>query len=172
MKPFETSRLRIRELAADADAAFMLEVLNEAAFIRNVGDRGVRAEAAASDYIRDRIAPSYQRFGFGMWLVEVRETREPIGICGLLKRDTLDDVDIGFSFFERFWSRGFAFEAASAVMEYGWKVAKLSRIVAITVPHNSSSIRLLEKLGMRFEKMVRLTPDAPEVMLFATAGKP
>lgn len=169
MKGVETDRLRIRELTADHNAAFVIEVLNEPAFIRNVGDRGVRTAADAADYIRERIAPSYERFGFGMWLVEVKATCEPVGICGLLKRETLEDVDLGFSFLERFWSQGFAFEAALAVMDYGWTVAKLSRIVAITVPHNPSSIRLLEKLGMRFEKMVQLTPDPPELMLFAAA---
>lgn len=167
MEPIETPRLRVRELISERDAAFLLEALNERAFIENVGDRGLRSEAAAADYIRERLAPSYGQFGFGMWLVELRETGEPIGLCGLLKRETLADVDVGFTFLERYRARGCAFEAASATMDYGWNVANLSRIVAITMPQNLSSQRLLGKLGLHFEAMVQLAPDAPEIMLFA-----
>ncbi len=163
----ETPRLRLRELQPERDAGFLLQVLNAPAFVRNVGDRGVRTEADASRYIRERIVASYKQFGFGMWLVELKETSDPIGICGLIKRDTLEDIDIGFSLLEGFWACGYAFEAARATMEYGWTVAKLSRVVAIVAPHNASSIRLLEKLGMRFERMTSVTPDGPELMLFA-----
>ena len=162
-----TARLLIRELTAEDDAAFLLEVLNDPAFVRNVGDRGVRTEADAAIYIRQRISSAYESFGFSMWRVELRTTGEPIGICGLLKRDSLEDVDIGFAFLEPYRSRGYAFEAASASLEFGWNTAKLPRIVAITAPHNTSSIRLLEKLGFRFERVVRLTAKSPEVMLFA-----
>ena len=172
MEPIETARLRLRELEPEKDAAFLLEALNDPAFVQNVGDRGLRTTAAAAEYIRERLAPSYRQFGFGMWLVELRETTEPIAICGLLKRETLVDVDIGFTFLERFRAKGYAFEAASAVMDYAWNVAKLSRIIAITAAHNASSKRLLEKLGLRFERMVRLTPDAPEIMLFAIERNP
>lgn len=169
MTLLETERLRLREME-EGDRAFLLEVLNEPAFVRNVGDRGVRTEAAAIDYLRERIAPSYSQNGFGLWLVELKESDEPIGMCGLLRRETLEDVDVGFSFLERYWSRGFAFEAAAATLDFGWGVAKLPRIVAITVAQNRSSVRLLEKLGLRFEKMIRLTPDDPELMLFAIAS--
>lgn len=160
----------MRELEPERDAASIVEVLNDPAFVRNVGDRGVRTNAEAAVYIRERIAPSYDRFGFGMWLVELVANAEPIGICGLLKRDALEDVDVGFSLLERYRGCGYAFEAASAAMTYGWEVARLSRIVAITVPHNSRSIALLEKLGMQFEKMVQLGPDTREVMLFAASA--
>ncbi|MDQ6624689.1 MAG: GNAT family N-acetyltransferase [Verrucomicrobiota bacterium] len=166
MKPIETARLRLREMSAERDASFVLEALNEPAFVRNVGDRGVRTETDAAEYIRARITAEYQRRVFGMWLVELRETAEAVGMCGLLKRDTLEDVDIGFTFLERFWSKGYAFEAASAVMAFGWTVAKLPRIIAITAPTNESSIRLLGKLGLRFSERCRVTPDAPEVNLF------
>jgi RimJ/RimL family protein N-acetyltransferase len=162
----ETARLRLREMNPERDASFVLEALNEAAFVRNVGDRGVRSEAEAAEYIRVRMAGDYERLGFGMWLVELRDTGEAVGMCGLLKRDTLEDVDIGFTFLERFWSKGYAFEAASAVMDFGWTAAKLPRIVAITAPDNTSSMRLLEKLGLRFVERRRLTPDAPEVNVF------
>ncbi len=167
----ETKRLRLREMD-DEDGPFFLLVLNEPAFVRNVGDRGVRSSAAAVDYLRERITPSYKKNGFGLWLVELKESGEPIGICGLIKRDALQDVDVGFSFLEQYWSRGFAFEAAAATLEYGWRVAKLPRIVAITTPQNVSSIRLLEKLGLRYEKRIQLPPETVEVMLFAIERPP
>jgi RimJ/RimL family protein N-acetyltransferase len=155
-------------MTASTDAAFMLQILNDAAFIRNVGDRGVRTEAEAANYLRERVLPSYERFGFGMWLVELRETGKAVGICGLIKRETLDDVDLGFSFAEEFRGQGLAYEASIAALDYGWKIVKLSRIVAITAPFNASSIRLLEKVGMRVEKKIKLEPNGPELMLFAT----
>jgi RimJ/RimL family protein N-acetyltransferase len=168
MTELETARLRLREMN-ETDAPFLLEVLNEPAFVRNVGDRGVRTLDDAVQYLRERVTASYEKFGFGSWLVEAKDTGEPLGICGLIKRDALEDVDLGFSFLERFWSRGFAYEAAKPVLDYGWRVAKLSRIVAIVAPHNAASIRLLEKLGFHFEKKVHLVPEGPELMLMAIA---
>ncbi|MBA3651858.1 MAG: GNAT family N-acetyltransferase [Chthoniobacterales bacterium] len=166
MTTLETTRLRLRPMV-EGDAAFLLEVLNEPAFIRNVGDRGVRTVADAAHYLRERITAQYERFGFGMWLVELNKTGEPVGICGLIKRDNLDEVDLGFSFLERFWSRGYALEAAAAALCAAWKVAKLSRLVAIVAPHNNASVRLLEKLGFRLENKIRLAPETEELLLFA-----
>ena len=167
MNTIETARLRLRPMV-ESDAAFLLEVLNEPAFIRNVGHRGVRTVPDAVTYMRERIITQYERHGFGMWLVELADTREPVGICGLIKRDSLKDIDLGFSFLERFWSRGFALEAARAALREGWEVLKLSRIVAIVAPHNDASIRLLSKLGFELEKKVRLAPEEQELLLLAT----
>jgi [ribosomal protein S5]-alanine N-acetyltransferase len=168
----ETARLRLREIS-DADANFMLELLNEPAFHQNIGDRGVRTVADASNYICERITSAYERYGFGMWLIELQGSGELVGTCGLIKRDVLEDVDLGFSFLERFWSRGYAIESAKAVIDYAWTVAKLSRVVAIVAPHNAPSIRLLQKLGFVCEQRIRLTSSDPELMLFAkTAPSP
>lgn len=162
-----TERLRLRPMQEE-DAAFLLEVLNEPAFIRNVGDRGVRTVPAAEQYLRERITAQYERYGFGMWLVELVATGEALGICGLIKRDNLEDIDLGFSFLERFWSRGYASEAAAAALRVGGESFQLSRIVAIVAPHNRASVRLLEKLGFRLEKKFRLTPETEELLLLAT----
>jgi RimJ/RimL family protein N-acetyltransferase len=164
--PIETARLRLRHLSAD-DAAFIVELLNEPAFIRNIGDRKVRADEDARAYIANGPAASYERHGFGLWAVDLKETGAPIGICGLLRRETLDDVDIGFAFLERYWSKGYAREAARVVLAYGRDVVGLKRVVAITVPDNAPSIHLLEKIGLRFERMVRLSDDDVELMLFS-----
>jgi RimJ/RimL family protein N-acetyltransferase len=165
----ETERLMLRRLAA-GDAAFILELLNEPAFLENIGDRGARTLADARRYIARGPVASYRKFGFGLYLVELKESGAPIGICGLLKRDWLKDVDIGFAFLQKFWWQGYARESAAAVMHYGWTTLRLKRIVAITKPTNQASITLLEKLGLRFEKIIT-QPDHPgENKLFAASA--
>jgi RimJ/RimL family protein N-acetyltransferase len=163
----ETDRLSLRQLSAD-DAEFIFALVNQPSFIENIGDRGVRTNADAVAYIQNGPVASYERFGFGLYLVELRESGTPIGICGLLKRDSLPDVDIGFAFLPEYWSRGYAGESAAAVMNHGRNVLGLGRIVAITAPENMGSIKLLEKIGFRFEGMMRLSGNEPEVRLFAS----
>jgi ribosomal-protein-alanine N-acetyltransferase len=149
------------------DAAFILELLNEPSFIQNIGDRKVRSLEDARSYIRNGPMASYERHGFGLYLMEMKATHEPMGMCGLIKRDTLEDVDIGYALLPRFWSQGYAVEAAQAMKDYARDVIGLKRLVAITDPANQSSIRVLEKIGFRFVKMVRLSADDIELKLFA-----
>lgn len=167
MNVLETDRLLLRRLTTD-DAGFILELLNEPSFIRFIGDKGVRTLDEAREYIRNGPVDSYQRHGFGLYLTALKEGVVPVGICGLLKRESLEDVDVGFAFLPRFWSRGYAFEAASAVTDYARSHLGLNRLVAITNPDNDASIRVLEKLGLRFERMVRLSEDSSEIKLFAS----
>ena len=162
----ETERLRLRKLALD-DADFILRLLNEPSFIQNIGDRGVRTIDDARSYILQGPVATYEKFGFGIWLVEMKDSGAPVGMCGLLKRDVLEDVDIGYAFLPEFWSRGYAIESASAVMSYAKEKLGLKRVVAVTNADNRSSIRLLAKIGFEYEKMVRLSEDAPEIKLFA-----
>lgn len=169
MKILETERLVLRRLTKD-DAAFILELLNEPAFLENIGDRGARTLADARRYIARGPMESYRKFGFGLYLVELKDSGAPIGICGLLKRDWLQDVDIGFAFLQKFWSRGFGRESAAAVMHHGWTTLHLKRIVAITTPTNQASITLLERLGMRFEKIITQPDHAGENKLFAASA--
>ncbi len=169
MKILETERLVLRRLALD-DAAFLLELLNEPAFLKNIGDRGARTLTDARRYIARGPVASYRKFGFGLYLVELKDSGAPIGICGLLKRDWLNDADIGFAFLRRYWSQGYARESAAAVMNYGWTTLRLKRIVAITKPTNQASIALLEKLGLRFEKIVTQPDHAGENKLFAASA--
>ena len=157
----------IRKLSTD-DAEFIVELLNQPSFLRYIGDKGVRDNVDAVQYIQTGPVASYERFGFGLYLVELKETGVPIGICGLLKRDSLPDVDVGFAFLPAYWSQGYALESAAAVMTYGREVLGLRRIVAITSPDNDASIRLLEKIGLRFEGMIKLSSDQSEVRLFGS----
>ncbi|MGA2697471.1 MAG: GNAT family N-acetyltransferase [Terriglobales bacterium] len=161
----ETDRLFLRQLTLD-DAAFILELVNEPAWLEFIGDKNVHSLADAREYIRNGPIEMYERLGFGLYLVELKQG-SAVGICGLIKRDGLDDVDIGFALLSHFSGQGYALEAAQAVLRYGKEVLGLNRIVAITKPANEKSITLLTKLGLQFEKKIRLAADAPEVVLFS-----
>lgn len=167
MRELETDRLRLRPMTF-GDADFIVALLNEPSFLRFIGDKGVRDRASACRYLEAGPLASYARFGFGLLCVELRPASVPIGICGLLKRDTLEDVDVGFAFLPGYWGLGYAREAASAVLAQGREEFGLKRIVAITSLDNEASIRLLGRLGFRFERATRLTPDAEEVKLFSS----
>jgi RimJ/RimL family protein N-acetyltransferase len=157
--------LLLRQFSAE-DAEFIFEQVNEPSFIQNIGDRGVRTLDDARAYISNGPVASYAKNGFGLFLVALKETGESIGMCGLIKRDTLIDVDIGYAFLPKFWGKGYAVEAARSVKAYAKDVIGLKRIVAITNPANESSIHVLEKIGLRFERMVRLSADDIELKLF------
>lgn len=162
-----TARLGLRELHR-GDAPFIVELLNDPAFIANIGDRGVRTTADAEAYIDRGPRASYAQHGFGLWLVELTDSAAPIGICGILQRDGLTDPDIGFAFLPEYRSRGYAFEAASAVRDLAREKLHLPRLLAIVSPGNASSIRLLERLGFTFERAIVMPGEAHEVKLFAS----
>jgi len=161
----ETQRLTLRELKA-GDAPFILELLNEKGFLEFIGDKGVRSLADARQYIAKGPVDSYRRHGFGVYLTSLREDGTPIGICGLVKRDALPDVDLGFAFLAQYWLRGYASEAAAAVLAHGKQVLGLKRIVAITALGNRGSMAVLQKIGLRLEGRIRLVEEGPELNLY------
>jgi RimJ/RimL family protein N-acetyltransferase len=167
----ETARLRLREIT-DADAPFILTLLNDPSFLRNIGDRGVRTLDDARAYIEKGPRASYALHGFGLWLVELRDDGSPLGICGLLKRDVLEDVDIGFAFLPEHQGKGYGFESAGTVLDYARRVRRLPRVVAIVSAGNDVSARLLEKLGLSFEGMVQPFPGEPPLRLFGVRFTP
>jgi RimJ/RimL family protein N-acetyltransferase len=166
LKVLETERLAMRWLTAE-DAGFILQLVNEPAWKLYIGDFAVRTLEEARGYIEKGPVAMYARHGFGLYLVELRETGVPIGICGLIKREALEDVDLGFAMLQEFRRKGYAYEASQAVMGYGRLAFQLTRMVAVLSRNNEPSTRLLEKLGFRFERLVRLKPEADEVSLFA-----
>ncbi len=151
----QTERLIIRELTL-ADAAFVLELLNDPGFHEYIGDRGIRDLAGAEKYLRDGPIASYAQHGHGLWRVELKKGSVPVGICGLLQRDTLPQPDIGFAFLARHTGRGYGYESAAAVLQYGRDVLKIPVILAVTAEENPASISLLQKLGFRFERMIQM----------------
>lgn len=161
----QTDRLLLRRLTP-GDAKFIRELVNEPSFIENIGDRNVRSEEDAVQYIQNGPMASYERHGYGLYKVELRQNSTPIGICGPLKRETLEYPDIGFAFLPSFWGKGYAIESAAAVMNYAREMLGLKNIAAITTPTNEPSIKLLEKLGFRFQSLKSLADDAPPIKLF------
>lgn len=166
MFALQTERLTLTELTKD-DAEFILELVNTPGWLQYIGDRGVKTIDDAVKYINNGPMQSYKEHGFGLWKMTRSEDKTPIGICGLIKRDTLDDVDIGFAMLPEFEKQGYAFEAAQASLLFGQNEKGVKKVVAITVEENERSIRLLEKLGLLFEKKIRLEGEEEELMLFS-----
>jgi len=165
-KVIETSRLSLSWLTTD-DAPFILELVNDPDWLRYIGDKGVHDLDDARAYIEKGPMDMYARVGFGLFRVDLKAGGTPIGMCGLIKRDTLPDVDIGFAFLPRFRANGFGREAAKATLDYGRDVVGLKRIIAITSPDNDASGRLLEAVGLRFERNFDISPDDRSVKLYA-----
>jgi [ribosomal protein S5]-alanine N-acetyltransferase len=163
----ETERLKLRHITVDDDA-FILKLLNDPDWLRFIGDRGVRTLADAHLYILEGPIASYQEFGYGLDIVELKDSGISMGVCGLINREGLEYVDIGFAFLPQFVGKGYAFEAASAVMLHGRKEWGINTIVAITSLDNDRSIKLLEKLGLQFQEIIKLTDDGPESKLFVS----
>lgn len=167
----QTDRLSLRELEP-TDAGFIHAVLNDADFLANVGDRGVRTLEDATAYIESGPRASYASSSFGLWAVVARDGGDLAGICGLLKRDALDAPDVGFAMLPAYRGRGYATEAAAATLAHGRDHLRLDRILAIVKPQNAGSIRVLEKLGMVRERVTRLSADGPELLVFADRPVP
>jgi RimJ/RimL family protein N-acetyltransferase len=166
LRILETERLAIRQMSTE-DAEFILGLLTQPSWLHFIGDRGVRTLDDARSYIVNGPIEMYARLGFGFYIVELKDAGLPIGICGLVKREYLDDADIGYALLPQYWDKGYAYEATSAVLAYGTEKLGLKRIVAITSSDNHRSARLLEKLGLRYERMVTSPDTGQEVRLFA-----
>jgi RimJ/RimL family protein N-acetyltransferase len=161
-----TQRLRIRELDADADAAFVCELLNTPKFIKYIGDRGVRSIDESREFIETRYRQSYRDHGYGLYVVEVVKDQLPVGICGFVRRATLPGPDLGFAFLPEYEGQGYGVESAAAVLEYGERHLGFKTVYAITTLDNQASIRLLEKLGFKFESLTS-SAEGEKLRLFA-----
>lgn len=167
MHVFDTDRLTLRWLEP-TDAGFMFELMNDPDWLQYIGDRGIRSPEDARRHIVEGPRAMCERLGFGLFLVALRDGGTPIGACGLLKRDWLDDVDIGFAFLPAFRGRGYAHEAAAAMVHHGRTALGLHRIAAIVSEGNVRSRRLLDILGFRFEQMVVPPGATAAIRLYAT----
>ena len=161
----ETDRLTLVELCTD-DWGFVLQLLNDPSYIANIRDSGVRTEAEARKYIQDTYQASYRKHGFGLLGMKLRSTGGLIGICGLVKRDAFDDPDLGFAVLPDAQSKGYTFEAATAVIIHAKTALKLPRLLAVIAEGNLRSIRLVERLGFRFSSKVRLVENGPDLNLY------
>ncbi|MDP2697697.1 GNAT family N-acetyltransferase [Thalassospira sp.] len=164
----ETDRTLLRHATLE-DAAFILELLNEPDWIKYIGDRNVHDLDAARGYITDKLIASYTQNGFGSYLITLRDSGTPIGLCGLVKRDSLDCPDIGFALSAAHGGKGYALEAATAVMAHARHDLGLARVVGFALPENHGSIRLLERLGLVFDRMIHIDGDRDACKLFVPA---
>ncbi|WP_299013991.1 GNAT family N-acetyltransferase [uncultured Photobacterium sp.] len=161
----ETKRLRIRHLT-EQDAAFALKLYNTAPFLRFVGDKSLTTEEQARKYLLDGPIKMYQTNGIGLYLVELKRCNSPIGICGLIKRDTLNDIDIGYGFLPDYFKQGYGYESARAVMTFGKNELELDKLVAITTSDNTNCIKLLSRLGLRFVQNIEEPKNQPALGLY------
>ncbi len=162
----ETERLTLRRFTLH-DSPFVMQLLNDPDWIRNIGDKGVRNEDDARAHMQKTYLAMYERTGYGPYLVETKAGNVPIGMCGLLKRESLDFADIGFAFLHEHRGHGYGLEAAEASLRYGQEILRLPRVVGITLPANTATIRLMEKIGLTFEKTFFMPNDAEELALYA-----
>ena len=163
--PLETDRLTFRQLTL-ADAPFIVELVNTPGWLRFIGERNIKTSEQAENYLENGPIASYAQNGFGLYGVELKSEKTLIGMCGLIKRETLPDPDIGFAFLPEFTGSGFAFEAADAVMSLATNTLKLLVVLAITLPENGPSRKLLEKIGLKFVRMTS-SPDKEDLMLYS-----
>lgn len=166
MTVIRTARLQLSPLDYE-DCEFVRELVNEPDFKRYIGDKQVETLEDARSYLRNGPIGSFEKHGFGMFLVSLLHGGEPLGMCGLLKREQFSAPDIGFAFLRRFWAQGYALESARAVMTFGIEQLKLARIIAIVDPDNIASVRLIEKLGLEFERKVRMEGDSSDIDLYS-----
>ena len=163
-KILETDRLLLRELT-EGDAAFMYELLNSDGWLKFIGDRNISSVQDAKNHLLNNYIKMYEDHGFGLWAVVRKEDQVVIGTCGLIKRPSLPNIDIGFAFLPQYAGQGFAYEAAAATMNYGYSVIGTKKIVAITIPENDRSIKLLTKIGLVHDVSATI-PDDPKCILF------
>ena len=164
MQVLETERLILRHFTPD-DAPFILRLLNEPSFLKNIGDKGVRTLEQAVGYLLDGPIKSYEVHGHGLYLVALKASHEPMGMCGLIKRTLFQDVDLGYAFLPEFWSKGYASESAAAVLDLGRSLG-LTKLIAFVTPSNAGSSRVLEKLGFSFAGFTHMPPDPSDVSLY------
>jgi RimJ/RimL family protein N-acetyltransferase len=163
----QTERLRLRKFNT-GDAAFMRDLTNTEDWLKNIGNRNTSTEDLARKYLENGNIRNYTELGYGGYLVELKETGDPIGMCGLFKRESFDHPDIGFAFMPQWYGKGYGFEAASAVLRYALEELHLPKVLGITLPSNKGSARILEKIGLNYVGLTRLSADDDELMLFSS----
>jgi|ERR1043166_9463002 RimJ/RimL family protein N-acetyltransferase len=161
----ETERLRLREMDSALDAEFIFELLNTPKFIKYIGNRGVLSAEQAREFIDNKYRQSYRDYGYGLYIVVSKTDDIPVGVCGFVKRDHFEFPDLGFAFLPKFESKGYGFESANGALEYGRGKLNFTTVLAITTQDNEVSVKLLEKLGFRFDGIFK-NPEGEELKLF------
>ena len=162
----ETERLRLRKFTLD-DTDFIIRLVNSPGWLEFIGDRNVKTKKEAEAYLINGPMKSYEVNGYGLCMVEIKDHNTPIGMCGIINRANMEGQDIGFAFLTEYIGLGYGYEIASATLDYAMNELKLPRVLAITLPTNKPSIKLLEKIGLRFQKNFTFPDEIEELMLFS-----
>ncbi len=162
---FQTERLTLSEFST-SDASFFYELVNDPAWIKYIGDRNVNTHFQAQIYLEEKIIPSYQKFGFGFYVVRLKNEKIAIGMCGLIKRDWMEFVEIGYGFLPGFRGKGYAFEAGIATMKYAKEIHQIKKLAAITSTNNTNSSILLERLGLHFDSLITYPGEEKKCKLY------
>lgn len=170
MTTLKTERLLLTPLSYE-HCEFIFELVNEPSFKQFIGDKNVNSPDDARRFLKDEPIANYERHGYGLFLVALKESGAYTGICGLMKREQFDDPDLGFAFLERYRDNGYASESATVVLAYGFRELELARIIAIADPQNEPSVRVLQKLGFTFTREVRMPGDEHDINLYSKARR-
>ncbi len=163
----ETERLSLRPFTDD-DAHFILHLLNSENWLKYIGNRQVIVPQQAINYLHNGPIRSYAEHGFGPYMVTLKADNEGIGLCGLIKRPPLSHPDLGFAFLPEYEGKGYAFEAAQSILNFGMNDLKIQTILAITTMYNIRSQNLIERLGLQFQNTLWMEGDNEELMLYST----
>ncbi len=160
-----SANLALRE-ASSSDAAFVLALINQPAWKQHIANHSISTLGGAEEYIRDKLVSHYKLHGFGLWVVETKANSIPVGLCGLLKRDSLEHIDLGYGFLPNYWGQGFAHEASVLCLRYAFEKLEQSKVWAITTPANERSIKLLSRLQFVFKKQYSHPGSSDVLSLF------
>ena len=164
---FKTKRLQLRE-ASIQDAPFIMKLVSEPAWHENISTNSINTLEKASEYIEQKMMAMYKDFGFGLWVIEKLEDSTPVGICGLLQRETLPGIDIGYALLEKYWGNGYAFEATNGCLDYAKNKLNADKVLAITKKENLRSVNLLEKTGFKYESDFSHPGTTEKLALYST----
>jgi RimJ/RimL family protein N-acetyltransferase len=162
-----TERLVLREFTEEDDL-FIIELVNTEDWLKYIGDKNIKTRQQAKEYLVKGPIKSYQENGYGLFLVELKDSKIPIGMCGIINRPTLENPDIGFAFLPQYVGQGFGYEIAQSTINYAQNELRINKVLAITIPENLASIKLLTKLGLKFQKSIKFSNDSAELMLYST----
>lgn len=166
----ESERLLLRQFTL-ADSKFIVQLVNSEGWLKYIGDRKIKTTGQAINYIENVLIKGYQAYGYGFGLVELKPNHHPIGLCGLIKRDYLPNIDIGFAFLSAYIGKGYGYEIAKKTLQFGFEQLQQEKILAITLPSNRASIKLLEKIGLRYEKTFVSKDTNEELFIYAISNE-
>lgn len=168
--PITTERLFLRPTNIE-DSSFIFELMNTPKWIKNIGDRNIQSPLDAENYIKEKMIPQLEKLGYSNYTVIRKDDHVKLGSCGLYNREGIEGVDIGFAFLPQYEGKGYAYESANKLMALAFSEFNIKKVSGITIEENTASRKLLEKLGLKFSKIIRLPDDDVDLLLYETPAR-